>query len=122
LDIPKNKVARIVTDFKVDGATALPVKILDITAAVDDAAKTCDISAHVPPNTIAVLLCGGRVGGAGTLGVFPNQSTLGVSIGTYGPTGLIPITGQLLKYKKSASGDDWDLYLVGYVIEGPVGK
>lgn len=118
--IAKHQVARLVTDYKVDGSTALPVKILDINED-DTANHTCDISAHVPPSTKAIFIYWSRVSGTGTLTVYSNSATT-ASGSTQANMQILPIINQQIKYAQSAGGDDFDLFLHGYVVEGPVGK
>lgn len=126
--IRKHQVARLVTDYKADGSTALPVKIMDINED-DTTMHTCDISAHVPPATKAICIHATRESGTGQLFAYPNATATGdakvwidAASAAYGHSRLIPITNQQLKYSQTVAADDFDLYLLAYFVEGPVGK
>jgi len=98
-------------------------KIADINEA-DTADHTVDISAYVPQNCVAVILKAYRVSGTGYLLVYPNEGTIGVWL-DIGGTGaehvpIIAIKNQRLKYKQSVAGDDFDLFMFGYFVEGRV--
>jgi len=94
-------------------------KIANITHA-DTADHILDLSAFIPKETIAILVVFDRLSGIGSMLGDPNsQGVLYVLIGD-GDTKLpllFPIKNQELKYALSVSGDDWDLYLLGYFVQ-----
>jgi len=94
-------------------------KILDITEA-DTANHIADLSAIVPPGTIALIIMCDRVSGTGSLRALPNsQGTQHVVIG-YADNLLaftITIKNQELTYALTVNNDDWDIYLLGYFVQ-----
>ena len=112
VDIKKNEALKFV---------AANTKIMDITGST--ATFVSSIAASVPPNTVAVILCAQRMSGTGVLYLYPNEGTLGTYITDLVSPLLYALKAGFLnvKYKQSVAADDFDLYLLGYLVEGPVG-
>jgi len=96
-------------------------KIMDITTSVTTK-QTCDISAHVPPNAVLLIVHAKRASGTGALNFYPNSHASEVQQVTNGESAVISIASQELCYALTVGNDDWDLWLDAYVMEGEVKK
>lgn len=94
-------------------------KILDLTHA-DTLQHEADLSPFLPPGTMGIWVKCIRVAGTGHLYALPNSlGVTNVTIGSGGSslTFFCPIRDQVLTYNLSVSGDDWDVWLVAYIVE-----
>lgn len=100
-------------------------KIMDITAAEDDQVHTCALAGLIEANTRIVILVGSRISGTGSLKIYPNE---GLASSQFKLDYRNPIVYALkageqnIKYEKTVSGDDWDLYDMGEFVQGPAGE
>jgi len=96
-------------------------KIADISEP-DTAKHTLDLEATLGETRkiIAVIVYAARVSGTGTLIVYPNEGTYGVSIIWSTSLGTIVIKDgtQRLQYAQTVANDEFDLICVGYIVEG----
>lgn len=96
--------------------------LVTLFADNSQAACTCSISAHVPPNCTGVWLHITRGVGTGTLDLYPDSGGTAVNVGASPAPActaalFLPISGQAIKYKCSAA-ETWTIKMLGYVIEG----
>jgi len=94
-------------------------KIADIQEN-DTVQHIIDVSAIVPPGTVALLLRAIRMGGTGSLYVYPMSGTelfsLGSAVST-NPPFITPILDREILWKNTVANDDWDIYLFGYFVQ-----
>jgi len=90
----------------------------------DTAKHTCDLSAYVPSNCVAILIVAQRTGGRRYFIVFPNEGTTGITLNTQ--TGIdsrgfmaigIAAGTQRFQWQNSIANDDWDVYMFGYFVK-----
>jgi len=93
-----------------------PAKILDLQEN-DTATHVQDISAFVPPETLAILMIPDRISGSGNFLVYHRSTTVLSSITDTDQLNLVTIKDQELVWKNSAANDDWDIYLLGYFVQ-----
>lgn len=75
------------------------------------------------PNVVAVIAYALRSTGTGNFTVFPNEGTTGMRIDSVTVSNrcyLIKVLNNRIKYEQSVANDDWDLYILGYIIEGEI--
>jgi len=108
--IPANKIARFI---------AANEKIMDI-AQGHTTAVTCTIATKVPPNTVAVLLMVERMAGTSAFYVYPNEGSQEVSLVHLENIAMVAIGNQRIKFAQASAPDDFDLYMMGYLVEGTV--
>lgn len=94
-------------------------KIADVNESASGA-HICSISTKVPPNCVAILLSADRITGSGTFRIYPNEGTTNVTLSDATDISLIAMSNQRLKWALSVPGDDFDLYMFGYFVEGTV--
>lgn len=96
-------------------------KIMDINEDDTDS-HTCSISAYIPPNCTAIILNAVRTSGTGHLTIWPNEGTYNVRMSSALHQTVIAIKnmGQRLKYKQTVANDVFELYFMGYWIEGEI--
>ena len=94
-------------------------KIVDVNESATGI-HICSIATKVPPNTVAVLLMASRIGGAGVLRVYPNEGTKYTTLANNECSTPIAMDNQRLKWAQSVAGNDFDLHMFGYFIEGTV--
>jgi len=112
VNIPKNKALMFV---------AANEKIMDLTED-DTNVHICSIATKVPPNTVAIILANHRVSGTGLVSVYPDEGTNYSILPNASALNLLAIKNQNIKYSLSNGGDDFDLFMFGYFVEGPVGE
>lgn len=81
---------------------------------------TCTISTKVPPNTVAVILMVSQQGGSDAFYIYPDEGSKGTTLPHLEGAHVIAIKNQQLKFNLQTGGDDFDLYMFGYFIEGTV--
>jgi len=108
--IPANKITQFI---------AANEKIIDIKGSTTGTVL-CSISTKVPPNTVAVLLMVDKITGAGSFYVYPNEGTTKTTLIDIENIALVAISNQRLKLQQTVIGNDFDLYMFGYFVEGTV--
>lgn len=108
--VPADKVLRLI---------AANEKILDIQKN-DTATRISSISSKVPPNCVGVILNVVRQSGTGSLDVYPNEGSAGIRLTDVSTTAVLYIVNQRIKYVQTVANDDFDLYMLGYFIEGTI--
>jgi len=93
-----------------------PTKILDLQEN-DTVAHTEDISAFVPPGTIAILLKIHRVSGTGDMKLFLRSTAVEVVAVSVKGLQMVTIKNQEFKWANTAANDDWDIFLAGYFVQ-----
>jgi len=104
------------------GFTSMNGKVADITHA-DTAKHTITLAEMgLPSNAIALILLADRISGTGSLNGYPNEGTKGLYLGRGDiQQGIVfGIINERLEYSLSTSGDDWDLFCLGYWTSGRV--
>jgi len=96
-------------------------KIADITHG-DTSKHTLDLEAALTETRtiIAVQVGAGRISGSGAMAVYPNEGTAALALEDWTVyTKLVTIAAgtQRLQYNLDTSGDDFDLYCYGYIVE-----
>jgi len=97
-------------------------KILDINEDDTDN-HICSLSAVIPPNCVAIVLSSYRTSGTGNLYVYANKGSIYDNVvAGHGNTLVYAINkkSQDIEYAQTVGGDDFDLYMKGYFVEGKV--
>lgn len=111
------------TELGIQNSIFVPVnlKILDINES-DTSPHIVNISTPLSETRkiLAITLMGNRVGGTGSLRVYPNEGSQYSTISSMTTLHLHFIKEglQRLQYSQSVASDDWDVYCFGYVVEG----
>lgn len=100
-------------------------KILDINHA-DVNPHEEDISGSVPDNCVMIYVEARRQGAStGVLRVYPDTGAEWTVLNTGGQVanrsalgGWVSVTGQVLKIAQSVAGDDWDVWMYAYMVQG----
>ena len=96
-----------------------PYKIADLQEN-DTATHIEDLSAILPPGTIAILIRGNRVTGTASLYAYPMSEDTVCKIGDSDAIKvpqIIPIKNRELKWANSVANDDWDIFMFGYFVQ-----
>lgn len=93
-----------------------PAKILDLQEN-DTTVHVEDLSAFVPPGTLAILMVPDRVSGTGSFKVYHRSHPTTSHALTSEVAGLATIKDQELRWKNSVANDDWDIWLLGYFVQ-----
>jgi len=94
-------------------------KLMDI-AEDNTETHTCSISAQVPPNCVAIIVNCKRDSGSGYLALWPMEGTYNVQCWGARDTATLGIKNmnQQIKYKQSVANDVFELYCLGWFVEG----
>lgn len=103
--------------------TPCSTKIADGLTESDTDPHFLDISAYVPRNCVAVVILVNRTTGDGYLYLYPNEDTSPLfmcsSLADCYVVALVENT-QRMKYALSVANDVFDVFLVGYWVEGRI--
>lgn len=115
-------VSKAITALIARGQVCYFVKANKNIATVTEAdlnKHTVDISADVPPTTVAVVVTCRRTGGTGTINLYPNEGTIEIG-GLQNRTSshVIAILNQRIQYKLSVINDTFDIDCFGYWVQG----
>lgn len=94
-------------------------KILDI-AEGDTGTRLCTIATKVPPNTVAILLMVEQMTGTSAFYIYPNEGTQETTLVSLENIALVAMSSQRIKFAQASAPDSFDLYMMGYFVEGTV--